>query len=373
VSDSQDFRKRLAKMEEAIAKSLGSREPLTEPCFAELLDEYGVAGCTQELKTRLGDQGILVKSAWVPLSPNAEAAARNLIELFVRERGHSVTETMKDSDAAWILKAEGPSTTSKQHELESRRQQRELVKKLAQLESKREKCLNEIQQRDADLALLQAQVAKLEKNLEKAEDDIQTATSNSVNFAKYRLLSTLRQWNLSFSLQDALEVHATVLSQALTLVSNLFVVRAYEEALGDSARSILLPVSPAWMTFEDAWSGGLSKLLTRCNVERDTIFLATLYGLDCSLLDHWIIPILDLGRGGELANGLTWPANLRIFGIESGLASAPMHTSLSQLSKLNCEGQDYFRKVDFPEGQVTFRTWLTWVPEHFPAAKTGVF
>lgn len=368
MSDSQDFRKQLAKMQKAIARSLESK-PLTNPSLDELLEEYGVAGSTRDLEARLRARGIVVESAWAPLSPNREAVARNLIRLILRERERGLDEKMNDSDASSILEDEGCSTDGTQHESESRRQQKELVNKITQLESKRKKCLTEIRERDAELELLQTNISRLEKNVEKVENGIQTSTIDSGNFAKYRLSPILRHLNPNFSNQDALEIHATILSQALTPVSSMVIVRAYQEAIGPCARPILLPVSPAWLTFDDAWSSGFCDLWKTCSSNPDVLFLVTLYRLEYIVADNgWLDTLLAMAQGNmDKSAELSWPKNLRFFGVvEDDQNPSDQQAWLNHFLMLRFGLNGRTTRLTLPEGQTTLETWMNWVPAEFP-------
>jgi hypothetical protein len=177
-------------------------------------------------------------------------------------------------------------------------------------------------------------------------------------------------------------LHAAMLACRSLLLPGPSWSRAYASALGPtSARFLLLQVEPHWISFREAWRGGLAAAWQVAAEDPESLALVHLQDLDRALPELWLRPVLDLlsGLRDTLPPGEAWPPNLRLAAsLAEGDAKLPLTpaTTLCFTAPLgrgrDTEGADGVEKLptSLPTGQPG-GSWTAW-QRALPEAREGL-
>ncbi len=194
-------------------------------------------------------------------------------------------------------------------------------------------------------------------------------------FARDRFESVLAHFEPSATRAWADRFHVALLACRWVLAPHAGWGRAYAEAVGGACRVRLVAPSPDWLTFADAWAGGLGACFEGAAADPSRLHLAVIHEIDLSLPRLWARPLFDWLAGWRSDVPaptddvvVPWPDNLRLIACPcAGAPLQPLDESITRhwaavrrepISDDGGAGESVTSSA--VKGHVTVDDWLAW-------------
>lgn len=194
--------------------------------------------------------------------------------------------------------------------------------------------------------------------------------ADSAAFVRDRLTPILAGWGAEARGLQAKLLHAALLACRWVATPCPTWGVAYTEALGGTARHLVVHAEPTWLTFDDAWKGEIGAFWSHAEGRPDEFHLLIVADADRAPAQCWASPLLDVVAGlrAGLPSGLRWPDNLRLMACparDSATLPVPDWVVAHWAGVRRADGGPGAEAPSPPggpaDGHVPLATWRGWV------------